>query len=215
MESAIRLSFYITYVLLLTTGTITFIESLRTSIPQVRHIMNLETCISIIAAYFYGNFVKILDGPSIPYSKINDMRYTDWFITTPIMLLVLCLVLAFNNKTYVRLTTYLMVLVLNFAMLLAGYMGERGKIQKTHGLILGFIAFIAIYALIWMAFVRGSVHQDNYWIFGSFVAIWALYGVVYRMDEKTKNITFNGLDAVAKCVVGIFLWAYFTKVVVI
>ena len=56
-ERSIRYSFYITYVFLLTTGTITFIEALRTSDYRVRNILNLETCISVVAAYFYGNFI--------------------------------------------------------------------------------------------------------------------------------------------------------------
>ena len=42
-------SFTLTYILLLTTGTITLIEALRTKIPLVRHIFNLETVISVIA----------------------------------------------------------------------------------------------------------------------------------------------------------------------
>ena len=36
-------SFTLTYILLITTGTITLIEALRTKIPLVRHIFNLET----------------------------------------------------------------------------------------------------------------------------------------------------------------------------
>ena len=32
------------------------------------------------------------------YKELNVMRYTDWMITTPIMLLVLCLVFGYNNK---------------------------------------------------------------------------------------------------------------------
>jgi hypothetical protein len=54
----VKFSFAISYVLLLTTGTITFIEALRTQIPQVRHVMNLETCISLVAGYFYSVFVQ-------------------------------------------------------------------------------------------------------------------------------------------------------------
>ena len=50
-------SFYITYVFLMTTATITFIEALRTNDNKIRHILNLETCISVVAAYFYGKFV--------------------------------------------------------------------------------------------------------------------------------------------------------------
>jgi hypothetical protein len=54
-------SFYMTYVFLLTTGVITFIEALRTPIPMVRHILNLETCISIVACYFYGLFISTVN----------------------------------------------------------------------------------------------------------------------------------------------------------
>ena len=54
----VKYSFYLTYAFLLTTGTITFIESMRTSIPKVRHILNLETCISVVAAFFYSQFME-------------------------------------------------------------------------------------------------------------------------------------------------------------
>ena len=60
-EDLIKNTFYITYVFLITTGTITFIESLRTKEEKVPNMLNLETCISMIAAFFYGKFVKDFD----------------------------------------------------------------------------------------------------------------------------------------------------------
>jgi len=45
-------SFYITYVFLMTTATITFIEAIRTDDKKVRHILNLETCISVVLLSF-------------------------------------------------------------------------------------------------------------------------------------------------------------------
>ena len=74
----ISFTFYITYVFLLTTGTITFIEEMRTSNTEVRNILNLETCISVVAAYCYGKFVDELDDKDINFNKINDTRYIDW-----------------------------------------------------------------------------------------------------------------------------------------
>ena len=94
----ISFSFYITYVFLLTTGTITFIEAMRTNNAEVRNILNLETCISVVAAYFYGKFVDELDEKNINFNEINDTRYVDWSITTPIMLLVLCLAFLYIPK---------------------------------------------------------------------------------------------------------------------
>ena len=54
-------SFYITYVFLMTTATITFIEAMRTKDIKIRNILNLETCISVVAAFFYSKFVVDLE----------------------------------------------------------------------------------------------------------------------------------------------------------
>ena len=43
-------------------------------------------------------------------------RYIDWFITTPIMLLVLCLAPLYNLNKKLHFGTFLKVLALNFAM---------------------------------------------------------------------------------------------------
>ena len=59
-DKTVRNTFYITYVFFLTTATITFIESMRTKDFKARHILNLETAISVIATYFYGTFIEKL-----------------------------------------------------------------------------------------------------------------------------------------------------------
>ena len=67
-------SFYITYVFLLTTTAITLIEALRSPIPQIRHIMNLETCISIVASYFYGLFIEEINKAQNLYNVKDDNK---------------------------------------------------------------------------------------------------------------------------------------------
>jgi hypothetical protein len=76
----VKFSFVITYILLLTTGAITFIEAMRTNLPHVRHILNLETCISIVAGYFYSIFVSQIEtfsnkGIEIDWADITKTRY--------------------------------------------------------------------------------------------------------------------------------------------
>ena len=128
---SVKLTFYITYVFLLTTATITFIEALRTKDAKVRHILNLETCISVVAAFFYGRFVnEIKEG--VDYKTINVTRYTDWAISTPLMLLVLCMVLGYENKLTVHFMNILYVLILNFLMLVGIVdWGDLGGISYT------------------------------------------------------------------------------------
>lgn len=210
-ETMVKNSFYLTYVFLLTTATITFIEAMRTKNTKVRHILNLETCISVVAAYFYGKFVEQLDG-DIDYRKINMTRYSDWFITTPIMLLVLCLAFLYNTGGKLHFGTFLKILAMNFAMLTSGYLGETNQINRTVGLVIGFVFFFALFGFIYYKFLSKKPIFDNKILYWAFFTFWILYGVVYNMPEKFKNVSFNYLDLFAKCFVGIFFWAYFTGV---
>ena len=210
----VRFSFYNTYAFLLTTATITFIEAMRNPDSKIRHILNLETVISVVAAFFYSQFVeRIKDETEIDYQGINITRYTDWAITTPVMLLVLVLAILYNSKKGpLPFSKYLIILLLNFGMLGFGYMGEMNYISANNGQFFGFLFFIALYAYIYYNFVKPDPIFDNRMIYWVFVFFWALYGVFYQEDDETRNIAYNVLDLFAKCFVGIFFWAYFTKI---
>lgn len=207
-------SFYITYVLLLTTGTITFIEALRTKVKMVQHIMNLETCISVVAGYFYSVFhEKVKKMKEINWKEITRLRYIDWAITTPMMLLVLSLVLSFNSKTTIQLHWFVLTVFFNYAMLYAGYVGETGKLEKMTASVLGFIALFLTYGLLFVNYVLPKYHRDNTILFSMYVVIWSIYGVAYHFEEEQKNVTYNYLDLTSKCLVGIGLWIYYTKII--
>jgi len=205
-------SFYVTYAFLMTTATITFIEAIRTKNPKIRNILNLETCISVVAAFYYGQFVEEIKSGA-DYEKINVTRYVDWSITTPIMLLVLVLAFLYNNKKGpMRFSNYLIILLFNYLMLGFGYVGEIGMLDKQWANTFGFLAFFALYYFIYVKYIAGNKNSDNNMLFGAFVFLWALYGVFYTMDSVTRNVGYNVLDLFSKCFVGIFFWAYFTGV---
>jgi len=219
-EYYVKFSFVITYILLLTTGTITFIEAMRTQIPAVRHVMNLETCISIVAGYFYSVFVEKIDDFSkndkpIDWKDITITRYIDWSITTPMMLIVLSLVLGQNSNTSVKLPMIVSVIVLNYMMLFIGYLGESGKMLQQTAMILGFVPFIIMFGIIYNTFIKPKYIAANFTLFSVFVSIWAIYGIAYMFNEEYKNIVMNILDCIAKCFVGLGLWAYYTKIIVL
>ena len=230
--SLVKSSFYFTYIFLITTGTICFIEALRNPIPQIRHIMNLETCISVVAGYFYGLFVDKINkaeketeeakeakensGDSkeseLPLEKINDMRYTDWAISTPLMLLVLCMVLGMENKITVTFMPFVLILLFNFLMLGSGYVGELGKISTLMANSIGFLFFFLMYGTVWKVYMSGQkVTKQSQVIFWLFVGLWALYGVFYQTPQLTKIFGYNILDLLSKAFVGIFFWFYLTK----
>jgi bacteriorhodopsin len=210
-------SFYLTYVLLLTTATITFIEALRTKIPAVQHIMNLETCISLIACYFYSVFnMKINEyeeTKDIDWNELTQIRYIDWAITTPLMLLVLAIVLSFNSKTIIKLKWFAAIIFFNYIMLYTGYLGETGNLERMVADITGFIAFFITFGIIFVQYVLPRFNLDNYLLFGIYLFVWGAYGIAYNFTEINKNIFMNYLDLTSKCLIGIGLWIYYTKII--
>ena len=212
----IQYSFYITYVFLITTGTITFIEAMRTNDIRIRNILNLETCISIVAAFFYSKFVTTLEATTedkIDYKEINRTRYVDWSITTPMMLLVLVLSFIYNSKAdTMSIYSYMKILALNYGMLGSGYLGEIGVLPFVPANLVGFAFFGTLFAYMYKTYLSGKNNKTNTMLFSAFLIIWSIYGVAYFMEDIPKNITYNILDLFAKCFVGIFFWAYFTKI---
>jgi bacteriorhodopsin len=208
----------ITNILLLTTATLTLIEALRTTVPCVRHVLNLETCISLVAGYFYSVFLAQIqdiekqDKP-IDWSDITKTRYVDWSITTPLMLVTLCLVLSMESKTKIQLHTILQIIGLNYLMLITGFMGEMGNLSRPLACFIGFIPFVAMFYLIFVNFVKGRSSFSNAFLYYFYLIIWSLYGVVYMLPEETKNICSNILDCIAKCLIGNGLFIYYSGII--
>lgn len=212
-------SFQLSYIILLTTATITFIESIRTNIPTIRHIFNLETCVSLVAAYFYSLFLDTLKKfeelhKPIDWKDMSKIRYMDWVITTPMMLIVLCGTLAYNIKSKVHLVPITVIILLNYAMLGLGYLGEMNTLDKITAASTSFLAFFTMFGTIYYYFIHPKQRYVNYILYAFFFLVWSMYGIVYFFEEETKNICLNVLDVFSKCLIGIGLWVYFTKMVV-
>ena len=70
----VKASFMLVYILSLTTATVTFTESLRTTVAQNRHVLNLLTCTSIVSGYFYSlylNQINKSESGNIPIDWLN------------------------------------------------------------------------------------------------------------------------------------------------
>ena len=218
----VKFSFMITYILLLTTATLTFIEAMRTNKPHVRHILNLETCISIVAGYFYSVFLGQIDAAekekktmSTIWEDITKTRYVDWSITTPLMLLALCVVLSNNSKTLIHLGTFLFIVALNYLMVGIGFLGEFKVLSPVTASAAGFIPFVLMFYTIYTTFVGPKASLSNDVLFWVYAAVWGLYGFVYLLEDSAKNISMNILDCIAKCLIGNALYIHYANLIVL
>ena len=187
----------------------------------LQQMLLLEVIVQFIEGAFYiywfYNFNSILN--------ITPKRYFDWAITTPTMLLTLIFYLIFlkykeNNTSYnlnffdlfnQEFYTIIKIFLLNWLMLLFGYLGEINLMPVLLGAALGFIPFLIYFYIIYKKYALLS--NDGINIFFYFFIIWSLYGIVALLPYKIKNMCYNILDLFSKNFLGIFLsYLLFTNV---
>ena len=193
------------------------IQGIFTEIPVAYYLIKdlflLELFVQLIEGVFYiwlaFNFLKL--------TNITPKRYFDWILTTPTMLITLISYLIFINAKETNqtqgLTLYsiltsnynviIPILLLNWAMLFFGYLGEIKVIPVLYSIILGFIPFIIYYYMIYSNFVQ--TNNNGYIFFLYFLFFWSLYGFVAALPYYAKNILYNILDLFAKNFFGLFL----------
>jgi bacteriorhodopsin len=208
-SNALNTTFMVTQVFLIAATIITFIGAIQTTDKTMRLVLGLECFISAVAGYYYSVFVNRFSGNKIKWSDLAQVRYNDWAITTPIMLLVLLLVLGFDISKTNHVAALFLVVLLDYCMLYFGYLGETGNMDKWSACLWGWIPFIIMFEIIRYVFLVPGSSNKKIALFWFFLILWSIYGTVYDCDDNTKNILFNILDAVAKGGIGIGLYAYF------
>lgn len=139
-----------------------------------------------ISAISYWNMIYTKE-------KTEMYRYSDWFLTTPLMLLAL---LSQNNVTnsYIHI-----VLVLNMIMIVAAYYATKTEDSKTKSMwfALRCLLFIPI------AYVLYSLPiEKQASIF--LCAVWSIYPIIWILKERhilkpdISNIAYAFIDTVSK-----------------
>jgi hypothetical protein len=121
--------------------------------------------------------------------------------------------LSHNAGKTVSLGVIGIIVLLNYTMLYIGYLGENKTLDRYIGTILGFIPFVMMFSIIYYQYVKPGKSFSNNILFSMYTGVWALYGVVYLFNEEYKNIAMNILDCTAKCLIGLGLWAYYSKII--
>ena len=184
-----------------------------TAFNIIRQLLILEVLVQLIEGSFYVwllyNFNNVIN--------VTPKRYLDWVITTPTMLVTLIVYLIYlNNRNNIKntnldffqvfnenFTNIMIIIILNWLMLLFGYLGEVNIIPTLMGVILGFIPFLIYYYLIFINYVN---YDNSGWqLFLYFFFFWSLYGIVATLPYYIKNMFYNILDLFSKNFFGIFL----------
>tara|TARA_E500000178_G_scaffold194388_1_gene192374 strand:- start:535 stop:1200 length:666 start_codon:yes stop_codon:yes gene_type:complete len=175
----------------------------------LRTVLKLETLVQIIEGIFYGLVFYFFN--QINLETLAALRYSDWILTTPTMLLSTIVFMSYLNKKVTDLRTFIKdnwkvvkrIMYGNLLMLLSGLLGEFNIITKEMATIVGFVFFGDVFYTIYKNFTNNNATNIGLFLF-TFIA-WSFYGVAYLFDDNSKNIAYNLLDVVAKNFYGLFL----------
>ena len=176
------------------------------------HIMIMETLVQFIELTFYIWIIMQLS--RVAY-EVTFVRYFDWFITTPIMLISTTFFMEYLNKKdekiitvenmiNTRSTELIQIFVSNLFMLLFGFLAELKVISRVLGFVLGTIAFCYSFYVIYSGFVGTNIVSQ--YLFYFIFIVWFLYGVAFLFPYVKKNIMYNFLDIFSKNFYGLFIY---------
>jgi len=226
MNELILNSAYISLFIQIITGIVTFIGIFIKLKPEdyiLNEILIIETFVQIIEFIFYVWLIYALKSS---FKDVTPVRYIDWVITTPTMLVGTIFFMMYNkkeefeninenkneNKQNLRAMDIIKkdykliseILIYNTLMLLFGYLGEINYLDKYISFGLGTIFLFLTFGKVYYNYVLNNTTNDRLFKFMFF--FWSLYGVAYLLSYDYKNAMYNILDVFAKNFYGLFIF---------
>ena len=151
----------------------------------------------------------------------TDLRYIDWFITVPLQIVEFYLILSAVTK--VKANLFWQLLGGSLVMLIGGYLGETGNLDKYVGFGIGMIGWLYVIYLIFFGDAKKanaeSGNQSSQFAFQTIRLIvligWAIYPIGYILGNfgnvgvegmEAMNAIYNLADLVNKTAFGLVIW---------
>ena len=214
---------YLSLIVQIITTIISFnglIIKLKEKDVVLKEILVLEGVVQLIESCFYVWVIFSIHD----LNKVTPRRYIDWTFSTPIMLISTIVFMKYQEYKEKDIDKKLKMIdffkehkyniakifIYNGLMLLFGFLGETGIIDKRIGITIGFIFFYLSFNLIYKEYAKKSELGKK--LFTFLVIVWGLYGVAAMSDIKTKNISYNILDIISKNFYGLFIYYKITQI---
>ena len=163
--------------------------------------------------YMRGVWISTGDSPTV-------YRYIDWLITVPLQMVEFYLILSAVKKMPSGI--FWRLLIGSVVMLVGGYLGEAGYINKMLGFIIGMAGWIyVLYEIFSGEAGKAAAKSGNKALVTAFGALrmivtvgWAIYPLGYvfgyltgGVDDASLNVIYNLADFLNKIAFGLVIWA--------
>ena len=215
-DDFVGISFWLISMGMLAATAFFFMEQANVG-AQWRKSVNVAGLVTGIAfvnyMYMRAVWVETGDAPTV-------YRYVDWFITVPLQLIALYLILSAVRK--VNINIFWRILIGSLVMLVGGYCGEAGFIPPMLGFVIGMAGWIyVLYEIFSGEAGKVAAKSGNKSLVTAFSAMrmivtigWSIYPLGYvfgnltgGIDPETLNVIYNLADFINKIAFGLIIWA--------
>lgn len=177
--------------------------------PKWKTPVSVSALITGIAAshYYYMRNVWVETNKSpIVY------RYIDWILTVPLQIIEFYLILSVAKKIPQKL--FYKLLLASVLMIVFGFLGETGQINRTFGFIFGTIAWLyLLYEIFFGEAAKYKEETNDKSVKFAFDALkwiitvgWAIYPIGYLLNKTYMNLVYNFGDLINKVLFGLIIW---------
>ena len=158
----------------------------------LRDVLALETVVQIVEAIFYTYIAYSTS--TIDTTLVTPMRYFDWAITTPTMLVSTIMFMEYTKQVEKKVDTeniqtgmqfikenkenVTKIVVYNALMLLFGYLAETNSINKYIGNVAGFFFFGLTFYTVYSNYAyTNNTTTTNQILFNLMLVVFFMYGI--------------------------------------
>ena len=201
-------SFWLATAMMLASTVFFFVERQDVG-KKWRTSLTVAGLVTGIAFWHYLTMSKIAAAGASPVAY----RYVDWFITVPLQIVEVYLILA--AVTLVSSKLFWKLLIASLVMLIGGYCGETCAGWQTQGFVIGMIGWIGVLYLIFAGDAAkaneasgNKASQFAFKVMRLIVLVgWAIYPIGYWLPDAQLNVVYNLADLVNKTAFGLMIWA--------
>jgi hypothetical protein len=191
---------------------VAFIISLLLVMKKIDNkLLNITRILAFMLAasgFFYQKHMDYMKNNNNPdYKYLNQTRYNDYFVTYPMILLILYLILCHRTKKSINNLTVIGIFLVNMFIVFASYLNKTEKMTKNMSVFWQVILFFVLLGLYYKQF--GFNTKDKVVLFTYLYLIIVgklqiLGRIIFKTDEGKSNY-LNFIDLLSKSVMGIVL----------
>lgn len=161
---------------------------------------------AMVNAVAFVHYLYMRNRRSLGIKDVTAVRYSDWFITTPLMLAEISSLW----KSDIGTGSYGLAVTANLLMLACGFHAQQLRLKGANWRPYwagGAALLIVLFGAMSKQHSEAKADKEQKKAGSVFLGIWALYGLAFLLEGEARETAYSVLDIIAKGGLGVYVGA--------